>query len=106
VVRALLNVIYILFAGPNLPKATYGAGLVPTPDGTGVVLIGREFTIKDLYQLNCSPSSYWSLLSSLDFIQLQCMCLQTLLYSLCRLALLCLLYAVLPSPFSNGVSRF
>jgi hypothetical protein len=38
-----------LFAGPDLPQVTYGAAMVPTPDGTGVVLIA----LKDLYELKC-----------------------------------------------------
>jgi hypothetical protein len=43
-----------VFAGPDLPKATYGAAMVPTPDGTGVVMIGGETTGKDLHELKCS----------------------------------------------------
>jgi hypothetical protein len=50
-----------VFAGPNLPKATAGAAMVPTPDGTGVVLIGGYNSRKDLIELKCSSSSYnWS----------------------------------------------
>jgi hypothetical protein len=45
-----------VFAGPDLPKATYGAAMVPTPDGTGVVLIGGHNTRKDLHELECSSS--------------------------------------------------
>jgi hypothetical protein len=46
---------------------TYGAAMVPTPDGTGVVLIGgvRDYSYgaKDLYELKCSSSSCnWSLM--------------------------------------------
>jgi hypothetical protein len=37
--------------------------MVPTPDETGVVLIGGELTRKDLYELKCSSSSCnWSLM--------------------------------------------
>jgi hypothetical protein len=46
-----------LFAGPDLPKATRGAAMVPTPDGTGVVMIGGAYTRKDLYELKCSSRS-------------------------------------------------
>jgi hypothetical protein len=37
--------------------------MVTTPDGTGVVLIGGQFTEKDLFELKCS-SSYcnWNLM--------------------------------------------
>jgi hypothetical protein len=53
----------IVFAGPNLPKITDEAAMVPTPDGTGVVLIGGSATRKDLYELKCSSSSCnWSLM--------------------------------------------
>jgi hypothetical protein len=52
-----------VFAGPNLPKATEGAAMVPTSDGTRVVLIGGSATSKDLYELKCSSSSCnWSLM--------------------------------------------
>jgi hypothetical protein len=52
-----------VFAGPNLPKATDSAAMVPTPDGTGVVLIGGYKTNKDLYELKCtSRGCYWSLM--------------------------------------------
>jgi hypothetical protein len=50
-----------VIAGPNLPKATAGAAMVPTPDGTGVVLIGgynSRKEPKDLIELKCSSSSY------------------------------------------------
>jgi hypothetical protein len=41
-----------VFAGPDLPKATKGAAMVPTPDGTGFILIGGfPNTAKDLYEL-------------------------------------------------------
>jgi hypothetical protein len=46
-----------VFAGPDLPKATRGATMVPTPDGTGVVLIGGATTLKDLHELKCSSRS-------------------------------------------------
>jgi hypothetical protein len=46
-----------VFAGPDLPKATSGAAMVPTPDGTGVVMIGGGSTNKDLYELKCSSRS-------------------------------------------------
>jgi hypothetical protein len=37
--------------------------MTPTPDGTGVVLIGGWNTRRDLYQLKCSVSSCnWSLM--------------------------------------------
>jgi hypothetical protein len=45
-----------VFAGPDLPKGTKGAAMVPTPDGTGVVLIGGENIRKDLHELECSSS--------------------------------------------------
>jgi hypothetical protein len=45
-----------VFAGPDLPKATKGAAMVPTPDGTGVVLIGGLNIKKDLHELKCSSS--------------------------------------------------
>jgi hypothetical protein len=52
-----------VFAGPNLPKGTHAAAMVPTPDGTGVVLIGGYYTNKDLNELKCSSSSCnWSLM--------------------------------------------
>jgi hypothetical protein len=38
--------------------------MVPTPDGTGVVLIGGTSSMKDLYELKCSTSSCnWSLMA-------------------------------------------
>jgi hypothetical protein len=43
-----------VFAGPDLPTATVGAAMVPTPDGTGVVLIGGLNIEKDLHELKCS----------------------------------------------------
>jgi hypothetical protein len=46
-----------VFAGPDLPKATSAAVMVPTPDGTGVVLIGGYHTRKDLHELKCSSRS-------------------------------------------------
>jgi hypothetical protein len=50
-----------IFAGQGLPVATIFAAMVPTPDGTGVVLIGGKDTRKDLYELKCSSSSCeWS----------------------------------------------
>jgi hypothetical protein len=37
--------------------------MVPTPDGTGVVLIGGSDTRKDLFEMKCSPSyCYWKLM--------------------------------------------
>jgi hypothetical protein len=49
-----------VFAGPNLPNAIEGAAMVPTPDGTGVVLIGGRDTganaLNKLYELKCSSS--------------------------------------------------
>jgi hypothetical protein len=45
-----------VFAGPDLPKATQGAAMVPTPDGTGVVLMGGDKTRKDLHELKCSST--------------------------------------------------
>jgi hypothetical protein len=53
----------LFFAGPNLPIATSGAAMVPTPDGTGVVLIGGCRTNKDLFEMKCSSSSCnWSIM--------------------------------------------
>jgi hypothetical protein len=46
-----------VFAGPDLPQATVGAAMVPTPDGTGVVMIGGHPARKDLYELKCSSRS-------------------------------------------------
>jgi hypothetical protein len=38
------------------------AAMLPTPDGTGVVLIGRWYTRRDIYELKCSSiSCNWSL---------------------------------------------
>jgi hypothetical protein len=45
-----------VFAGPDLPTATFGAAMVPTPDGTGVVLIGGHHKSKDLHELKCSST--------------------------------------------------
>jgi hypothetical protein len=54
---------YCMFAGSNVPKATKKSKMVPTPDGTGVVLIGGSFTKQDQYELKCSSSSCnWSLM--------------------------------------------
>jgi hypothetical protein len=54
---------YCVFAGSNVPEATKKSKMVPTPDGTGVVLIGGTFTRQDLYELKCSSSSCnWSLM--------------------------------------------
>jgi hypothetical protein len=51
-----------VFAGPNIHQATYGAAMVPTPDGTGVVLIGGSNTLNDIYELKCSSTSCkWSI---------------------------------------------
>jgi hypothetical protein len=47
----------VCFAGPDLPQAAWGEAMVPTPDGTGVVLIGGANTEKDLYELKCSSRS-------------------------------------------------
>jgi hypothetical protein len=46
-----------VFAGPDLPKGTSGAAMVPSPDGTGVVIIGGSGTKKDLHELKCSSRS-------------------------------------------------
>jgi hypothetical protein len=47
-----------VFAGPDLPQETNGAALVPTPDGTGVVLIGGKSSRRNnLYELKCSSRS-------------------------------------------------
>jgi hypothetical protein len=52
-----------VFAGPNLPQATEGFAMVPSLDGTGVVLIGGSATSKYLYELKClSSSCNWSLM--------------------------------------------
>jgi hypothetical protein len=45
-----------LFAGPTLDRGTSAGVLVPTPDGTGVVLIGGHDYLRDLYELECSSS--------------------------------------------------
>jgi hypothetical protein len=46
-----------VFAGPDLPQGINGAAMVPTPDGTGVVLIGGDpHTRKDLHELKCSST--------------------------------------------------
>jgi isoleucyl-tRNA synthetase len=53
----------VVFAGPDLPKPTYAAAMVLTPDGTGVVHMGGEFTKKDFFELKCSESiCNWSLM--------------------------------------------
>jgi hypothetical protein len=53
-----------VFVGPDLPEKTFGAAMVPTPDGTGVVLIGGYYTAKDLYELKCtSVGCQWSLMA-------------------------------------------
>jgi hypothetical protein len=53
-----------VFAGPDLPQATVGAAMVPTPDGTGVVLIGGSPTRKDLHELKCTTGGcQWSLMA-------------------------------------------
>jgi hypothetical protein len=55
----IFNTSGFFFAGPL--KATYGAAMVPTPDGTGVVLIGGDPAHKELYELKCSSSDcIWS----------------------------------------------
>jgi hypothetical protein len=46
-----------VFAGPDLPQATVGAAMVPTPDGTGVVMIGGHPARIFLYELKCSSRS-------------------------------------------------
>jgi hypothetical protein len=43
-----------VFAGPDLHQAPSGAAMVPTPDGTGVVLIGGYNIKKELHELKCS----------------------------------------------------
>jgi hypothetical protein len=60
----------ILFSGPDLPQAKKAAAMVPTPNGTGVVLIGGMIMNngkvdmsggKDLIELKCSSTSCkWS----------------------------------------------
>jgi hypothetical protein len=53
-----------VFVGPDLPQKTFGAAMVQTPDGTGVVLIGGYYTDKDLYELKCtSVGCQWSLMA-------------------------------------------
>jgi hypothetical protein len=53
-----------VFAGPDLPQGTYAAAMVPTPDGTGVVLIGGWNTWKDLHELKCTTGGcQWSLIA-------------------------------------------
>jgi hypothetical protein len=54
-----------VFAGQHLPKATFGAATLPSPHGTGVVIIGGYAydTQRELYELKCSSSSCnWSLM--------------------------------------------
>jgi hypothetical protein len=46
-----------VFTGPDLPQATRGAAMVPTPDGTGVVLIGGYPNTKVLLELKCSTTA-------------------------------------------------
>jgi hypothetical protein len=62
----------ILFSGPDLPQAKQAAAMVPTPNGTGVVLIGGMISQlntgkisisgrKELIELKCSSTSCkWS----------------------------------------------
>jgi hypothetical protein len=45
-----------LFAGPSLNGETSTGVLVPTPDGTGVVLIGGHDYLRDLHELKCSST--------------------------------------------------
>jgi hypothetical protein len=55
-----------VFAGPDLPQGTYGAAMVPTPDGSGVVLIGGSNTEKDLHELKWCTTWWgcqWSLMA-------------------------------------------
>jgi hypothetical protein len=60
----LYQLCFCMIAGPDLPKATMGAAMVPTPDGTGVVLIGGWDTWKDLHELKCTTGGcYWSLMA-------------------------------------------
>jgi hypothetical protein len=48
-----------VFAGPFL--GTYAAAMVPTPDGTGVVVFGGFNSIKNMYELKCSSNDCnWS----------------------------------------------
>jgi hypothetical protein len=55
---------FCLFAGPDLPERTWAAAMVPTPDGTGVVLIGGVWTEKDLHELKCTTwGCQWSLMA-------------------------------------------
>jgi hypothetical protein len=54
---------HCVFAGSNLPKINKKSKMVPTPDGTGVVLIGGRYTKQKLHELKCSSSSCnWSLM--------------------------------------------
>jgi hypothetical protein len=60
-----------VFAGPSLPKVTYGAAMLPTPDATGVVHIGgwlesEESSSRDTYELKCSEiaTCNWSIMES------------------------------------------
>jgi hypothetical protein len=61
----IYQLFFCVFAGPNLPKATSGAAMVPTPDGTGVVNIGGyPFNPFNLYELKCtSVGCQWSLMA-------------------------------------------
>jgi hypothetical protein len=59
----LYQLCFGVFAGPDLPQETIGAAMVPTPDGTGVILIGGRHTLKDLYELKCTLlGCQWSLM--------------------------------------------
>jgi hypothetical protein len=52
-----------VFAGPDLSFTTKNALMVPTPDGTGVVHMGGQRTLKRLYELKCSSTDcYWILM--------------------------------------------
>jgi hypothetical protein len=59
----LYQLCFCVFAGPDLPERTYGAAMVTTPDGTGVVLIGGWNT-KLIYELKCTTGGcQWSLMA-------------------------------------------
>jgi hypothetical protein len=59
-----ISSVFCVFAGPDLPQATHGAAMVPTPDGTRVILIGGGTTKKDLHELKCTTGGcQWSLMA-------------------------------------------
>jgi hypothetical protein len=64
----LLGVVYShvhCLAGPDLPTATEGGKMVPTPLGGGVVFVGGSSMGNGLYELKCGTnlSCKWVLMS-------------------------------------------